>query len=215
MTDLKQYPQSVIEHNGTTYALARAGREKKLCVQGEATGFSGETTNGSLLCPLTAENAAALRDRLAWLNPVPLGVETSFGFGDRLGAATPGHIRSVEGTGIAPIFAQQSVRENDRIGRTPQEVVDDAMWGVVQMGWRDPWGADADHVKLVSDLPAFVAAGYTFYTIDPSDHVDNEAETDSLPALRTKVEALPWARLDTDLSRCKPTIWAPPSNWRG
>ncbi|MDE0080125.1 MAG: tagaturonate epimerase family protein, partial [Caldilineaceae bacterium] len=105
MTQLKQYPHSVIEQDGTTYALARDGRDKKLCVQGDATGFSGDIANGMLLCPLTAENAAALRRRLSWLNPVPLGVETSFGFGDRLGAATPGHIRSVEGTGIAPIFA--------------------------------------------------------------------------------------------------------------
>lgn len=210
MKHLKQYPQSVVEQDGTTYALARAGREKKLCVQGERGGFAGETANGMLVCPLTSENAAVLRDRLAWLNPVPLGVETSFGFGDRLGAATPGHIRSVLGTGIAPIFAQQSVRENDRIGRTPQEVVDDAMWGVVQMGWRDPWGADADHVKLVSDLPAFVAAGYTFYTIDPSDHVDNEAETDSLPALRSKVEGLPWARLGTDLDALRADYLAAP-----
>ena len=215
MTHLKQYPNSVIEQDGTTYTLARAGRDKKLCVQGDAAGFSGETTNGMLLCPLTAENAAVLRGRLTWLNPVPLGVETSFGFGDRLGAATPGHIRSVQGTGIAPIFAQQSVRENDRIGRTPQEVVDDAMWGVVQMGWRDPWGADADHVKLVSDLPAFVAAGYTFYTIDPSDHVDNEAETDSLPALRAKVEALPWARLNTDLDALRADYLAAPIELTG
>ena len=61
MTHLKQYPHSVIEQDGTTYALARAGRQKKLSVQGDTTGFTGETTNGMLLCPLTAENAAALR----------------------------------------------------------------------------------------------------------------------------------------------------------
>ena len=214
MTDLKQYPNSVVEQDGTTYALARDGRHRKLCVRGDISllrkNFSGEMTDGMLLCPLTAENAAALRGRLPWLNPVPLGVTASFGFGDRLGAATPGHIRSVVGTGIAPIFAQQSVRENDRIGRTPQQVLDDAMWGVVQMGWREPWGADADHVKLVSDLPAFVAAGYTFYTIDPSDHVDNDAQTDSLPALAAKVEALPWARLDTTLAALRSDYLAAP-----
>ena len=111
MTHLKRYPHSVVEQDGTTYALARAGRQKKLCVRGDTAGFSGDVEDGMLLCPLTAENADALRDRLAWLTPVPLGVKTSFGFGDRLGAATPGHIRSVQGTAIAPIFAQQSVRE--------------------------------------------------------------------------------------------------------
>lgn len=199
MTHLKQYPNSVVEQDGSTYALVWDGKRKKLAVQGDTRGFAGKTTDGMLLCALTAENAAMLRSRLPWLNPVPLGVMTSFGFGDRLGAATPGHIRSVENTGIAPIFAQQSVRENTRIGRTPQQVLDDAQWGIVQMGWRAPWGADADHVKLVSDLAAFVEAGYTFYTIDPSDHVDNEAQTDSLPTLRAKTEALPWQRLDTTL----------------
>lgn len=200
MTHLKQYPNSVVKQDGSTYALVWDGKRKKLAVQGDTRGFAGKTTDGMLLCALTAENAAMLRSRLPWLNPVPLGVMTSFGFGDRLGSATPGHIRSLENTGIAPIFAQQSVRENTRIGRTPQQVLDDAQWGIVQMGWRAPWGADADHVKLVSDLAAFVEAGYTFYTIDPSDHVDNEAQTDSLPTLRAKTEALPWQRLDTTLA---------------
>jgi hypothetical protein len=58
-----------------------------------------------------------------------LGLAPSFGFGDRLGLATPGHIAAVRGTGFAPVFAQQSVRENGRTGRTPQQVVDDARRG--------------------------------------------------------------------------------------
>ena len=56
----------------------------------------------------------------------PLGINPSFGFGDRLGLATPGHIAAVKDTKFAPIFAQQSVRENDRTGRSPQQVLDDA-----------------------------------------------------------------------------------------
>ena len=100
-------------------------------------------------------------------------------------------------TTIGPIYAQQSVRENARTGRTPQQVLDDAMWGVFQEGWRAPWGADADHVKEIADLAPFVAAGYTFYTIDPSDYVDNAAQTDAPDALRAKVDALPWDRLGT------------------
>ncbi len=59
----------------------------------------------------------------------PLSLTPSFGFGDRLGLATPGHIAAVRGTKFAPIFAQQSVRENARTGRTPQQVMDDAQAG--------------------------------------------------------------------------------------
>ena len=82
----------------------------------------------------------------------PLALSPSFGFGDRLGLATPGHIASVKGTKFAPIFAQQSVRENARTGRTPQQVMDDAKRAVEAAKWDGPWGADADHLKTVEDI---------------------------------------------------------------
>ena len=158
------------------------------------TGFEGarHAPDGALLCPLTPANARALRARLPWLNPAPLGLATSAGFGDRLGIATPGHVRALAGTAIAPVFAQQSVRENARTGRTPQAVLDDALWGAMQAGWRAPWGADADHLKTPDAVEPFVRAGYSFYTVDPSDHVDNAAQTDAPPCLAEKVAALPW-----------------------
>ena len=65
----------------------------------------------------------------------PLGLSPSFGFGDRLGLATSGHIAAVKGTKFAPIFAQQSVRENTRTGRTPQQVMDDAKRAVDAAKW--------------------------------------------------------------------------------
>jgi hypothetical protein len=53
------------------------------------------------------------------------------------GGATPGHVNAARRLpSIAPIFAQQSVRENARTGRTPQRVMDEAMWGLIQEGWR-------------------------------------------------------------------------------
>jgi hypothetical protein len=116
----------------------------------------------------------------------PLGLLPSFGFGDRLGLATTGHIAAVKGTKFAPIFAQQSVRENARTGRTPQQVIDDASRAVEAAGWDAPWGADADHLKTLDDLPSFVSAGYTLFTIDPGEHVDNAADTDPLPLLQEK-----------------------------
>ena len=125
----------------------------------------------------------------------PLGISQSFGFGDRLGLATPGHIAAVSGTNFAPIFAQQSVRENARTGRTPQQVMDDAKRAVDAAAWDASWGADADHLKTVDDIPPFVDAGYTFYTIDPGEHVDNAADGDSVATLQQKVAAMNWDEL--------------------
>jgi hypothetical protein len=127
----------------------------------------------------------------------PLSLSPSFGFGDRLGLATPGHIAAVRGSGLAPIFAQQSVRENARTGRTPQQVLDDARHAVEAAGWDAPWGADADHLKSPEDLPPFVRAGYTFFTVDPGAHVDNAAAGDPLPVLKAKAHDLDIEQLNS------------------
>jgi hypothetical protein len=127
----------------------------------------------------------------------PLGLSPSFGFGDRLGLATPGHIAALRHStvDIRPVFSQQSVRENARTGRTPQQVLDEAKRAVEAAGWDAPWGADADHLKTVEDLPPFVEAGYTFFTVDPGAHVDNAADTDSLPVLQEKARGQNWDEL--------------------
>ncbi|MGQ9492834.1 MAG: tagaturonate epimerase family protein [Anaerolineae bacterium] len=203
MNGLFIYPRSLVERAGTVFFLARAEQtgQKWLGIRGDVSGFEGmaQVANDTWICPLSAANASTLRARLLWLKPVPLGLQTSFGFGDRLGLATPGHVRAVRGTGIAPIFAQQSVRENTRTGRTPQQVLDEAMWGLFQEGWQQPWGADADHVKNAADFDPFIAAGYTFFTIDPGDHVDNEAQRASATELAVKVQNLPWDTLEDSL----------------
>lgn len=180
---------------GTRYALVDVNGTRQLLVEGNTSGLSGAVSGGGLLCPLSAANAAVLRGRLPWLKPQPLGTQTSAGFGDRLGIATPGHVAAVRGTGVAPIFAQQSVRENARTGRTPQGVLDDAMWGVLECDWRESWGADADHMKSLEHIQPFVAAGYTFYTIDPSDYVDDAADADDLDTLERKIARLDWETL--------------------
>ncbi|TVR19648.1 MAG: hypothetical protein EA396_12285 [Anaerolineaceae bacterium] len=196
--DLPLIATSHVSADGTHYALMiAADDQKKLVVYGDSAAFDGvvHPESGALLCRLTAHNARVLRERLAWLRPIPLGTRTSGGFGDRLGCATVGHLLATAGSGVMPVLAQQSVRENARTGRTPQQVLDDAMWGAFEFGWRDGWGADADHLKAVEDIPPFVEAGYTFYTIDPGDHVDDSADSDDLPTLKRKVTTLDWTAL--------------------
>lgn len=200
--DIPVYPRSTVEADVTIFSLVRAPKGKRLVVQGDGRGFEGEEHGSSLICPLTPANAVVLRERLPWLRPQPLGLKLSVGCGDRLGLATPGHVRAVRKAGnVAPILAQQSMRENARTHRSPQEVMDDAMWGVFQEGWREPWGADADHLKTTADVDLCVAAGYTFFTVDPGDHVDNEAHTAPLEVLKDKVHALPWSELEDSPSQ--------------
>jgi tagaturonate epimerase len=178
--------------------------DERLAVYGASVSatFEGETTShgeGQLLIgPRSAKNIHALRESLPWLQPRVLGLQTSAGFGDRLGVATPGHIQALRraGRGIAPIFAQQSMREMGRTRRTPRQVVDDATWGIFSNGWREKFGADADHLKTREDVDACLGVGYTFWTIDPGDEVDVEAETAPLDALSRKVTDLPWQALE-------------------
>src|SRR3972149_2675766 len=131
------------------------------------------------------------------LQPVPLGLRPSFGFGDRLGLATPGHVEAMRraGDGIAPIYRQQSIREMTRTNRSPETVMSDACDAVAAAGWTDEFGADADHLKTPADVDRTAAVGFTFFTIDPSDAVD--AKTDNYPedVLRDRYEEV---RDDTD-----------------
>ena len=164
--------------------------------------FDGERRESGgwtvLTAPVTPQNASALRQALPVLQPAPIGLATSAGFGDRLGLATPGHARALRavGGGIAPVFAQQSIREMTRTGRSAQQVIDDATWGALEAGWLDGYGADADHLKTTADATTCAAAGFTFFTIDPGEHVDNGADAASDADLRAAWDALPWGRLE-------------------
>jgi hypothetical protein len=209
LTGLAIYERSLTGLPQALLCLGRQGPRKRLvCLSASPDTLNlleGQTGPASLdgtelqctVGPTGPGNAAALRRLLPFLVARPFGLYQTAGCGDRLGLATPGHIRAIRRSTMRPILAQQSIRENARTGRTPQEVMDDAMWGVFQEGWRDGFGADADHLKTTADIDICAAAGYTFYTIDPGDSVDNAAQTASGGALDERVAALPWDVLDS------------------
>lgn len=124
--------------------------------------------------------------------PSPLGLASSFGFGDRLGFATPGHLAALNSAGgsIRGTFAQQSIREMTRTGRTPVQVMNDARKAVAESGYQAPWGADADHLKTPDDIRSTVDAGFVFFTLDPSEVVDQRADQDTHETLVTKFESI-------------------------
>lgn len=203
------YPTSVNRAGGAILFMAKKGREKRLGALAPQPSvldfhltFTTVEERGTKAylgwAMLDHANAEALRRAFPWVAPIRVGVRRSAGLGDRLGMATPGHIRAMRHVrGVAPVFAQQSIREMERTHRTPEEVMDAASWGVFQEGWRAGYGADADHLKTTADIDACLKAGFVMYTLDPRDHVDNAAHTDAFSVLRGKYEALPWEGLET------------------
>jgi hypothetical protein len=124
--------------------------------------------------------------------PVTLGIAASFGFGDRIGLATPGHVQAMKdaGHGILPIYPQQSIREMARTVRKPAEVMRDAMDAAIESGWDGPIGADADHLKTPEDVDRTAAVGFTFFTIDPSDDVDEKSDSYDEATLRSRFDEI-------------------------
>ncbi|MGE3821629.1 MAG: tagaturonate epimerase family protein, partial [Isosphaeraceae bacterium] len=133
-----------------------------------------------------------MSDAMTPPSPRTLGMAPSFGFGDRLGLATPGHVEALRRSGgsILPIFPQQSIREMARTSRSAVQVMNHALEGMASAGWSGPTGADADHLKTLADVDVTAAAGFTFFTIDPSEHVDPHADDHDESTLRARFEAL-------------------------
>jgi hypothetical protein len=197
-----EYPASRVEHDGATFWLEKGGDGKELVVAGAdrtvLDRFAGSADGDAFRAPANPDNAKALRSALPWLAPGLRGLQTTAGTGDRLGLATPGHVRAFkEISGIGPVFAQQSTREMGRCGRTPRDVLDDATWGAFQEGWTGGVGADADHQKTEESLSECAEAGFVFFTIDPGDAMDMAAHDDAAATVRAKAEALDLSSLGT------------------
>lgn len=194
-----------MKREGLEFSLTGVGGARRLRVSAPSAealsgfeGVAGESATGTVLDgPLSAANAAAVRTHVPSLRPQPIGLRTSVGVGDRLGLATPGQVRAFQrfGSGIVPIFAQQSAREMDRLGRTPQEVLDDATFGCLQAGWTGPVGADADHLKSIGEIDRCLDAGFTLFTLDPGEHVRHIEGS----VTARQLEDLPWEGLEDDL----------------
>lgn len=152
--------------------------------------------------PLTGLNTEALRENCEWCRPHRVGAGDSFGFGDRLGLANPGHLRALKGSSLRPVIAQQSVRELQRTRRQPEDVMDAATAAVFQEGYRGIWGADGDHLKTAMDVRRLARAGFTMFTFDPGEFVDHEADYLAEASARDRAMSLPEAVLGGTVAQC-------------
>ena len=171
------YPSSVQHIDGAVVCMIRQGEERAVAVfNRDSLGFSGHSfhsgQNRVRLCPLNHNNAVHLRKRVAFTGPSALRDRAvTFGVGDRLGIATPGHIRVLRQFEVSPVLAQQSPRELELAGRTYSDIVDPVTWAVFQEGYNEPWGADGDHLKTVEWVKEAQSLGCTMITADLTDYI--------------------------------------------
>jgi hypothetical protein len=208
---LEVYPRSVRWLDDEAIVLGVADGEKVLVaispgLYGRAAlDFEGATLDiGDRIrvrrCPMNHHNAEVVRDLFEFTRPVLIGAADSFGFGDRLGLAGPAHIRAVRGSSFRAVLAQQSIRELERTGRTPDEVMDGATWAVLREGYTEGFGSDADHLKTPEHIDRMASAGFTMFTIDPGDHVQNGVDRLSASELNAAAATLPWEVLEDTLA---------------
>ena len=183
--------------------LVSVDGRKVLTVPPAVDGFEGPVVDrgGDRLRLVTPTPAVAvrLREIVPTLRPRPLGpAGRSFGFGDRLGLATPGHVRALRAVGDPPaaVLAQQSARELERTGRSFEDVLAAATWGAIETGWSCGYGADADHLRTEAEVVRAVRAGFTMVTLDPSSHADLNAARATGSDLESRVRDLPWEALE-------------------
>ena len=139
--------------------------------------------------PKTFANGNVLRKLFSWTAPAPvLREKRSFGCGDRLGIAGPGHIRVFEKYDAYPIFAQQSIRELNLTNRTYEDVLDCATFSVFREGYKDGFGADGDHLKQPEDVKYALSLNFTMITLDCSDHIRNDVDAMSDDEVNAAVE---------------------------
>jgi hypothetical protein len=180
--------KSIHKAGSSTVFMAKEGNETVIIAAGKdaaALGFQGkELEDGKFKIPLTHENALVLRKLFPFTAPTRvLRKDRSFGVGDRLGIAAPGHIKVFERYDAYPVFAQQSIRELNLTNRTYEDVLDTVSFAVFREGFTKGFGADGDHLKTVKDVEYALSLGFSMITLDCSDHIKNDVTGQNAPPL--------------------------------
>jgi hypothetical protein len=108
----------------------------------------------------------------------------SFGMGDRFAHQAKAQLQAVmlaasRGVQVTPVW-NKSNREHAIIGSKPASVRAAAEKAVAELGWKEPWHVDADHIRLET-VDAFLDSS-DFFTIDVADSIGRPASEKALRA---------------------------------
>jgi hypothetical protein len=169
------YKKSIHTIGNTTVGMQQSHDGDVLVVSGPNPGFSGIKQGEVLIAPQSHENAVLLRGIFPFTAPKPVLLhKRTIGLGDRLGIATPGHIRVFAQFDAVPVFAQQSIRELNLTNRSFADVLDAATFAVFREDFQRGYGADGDHLKTESEIEYALSNGFTGITLDCSEYIRND-----------------------------------------
>ena len=174
------YPNSVNTYLNGHIFMATIDHEDVLVATHEAASvFHGKAHHFDdiefRIVSLNHEHATIIRDLFPFTAPIKvLDKKRSFGLGDRLGIAGPGHLDVFKKYDAYPILAQQSIRELSLTNRKYEDVLDAATFAVFKEGYKDGFGADGDHLKKPEEIEYALSLGFSMITLDCSDYIRND-----------------------------------------
>jgi hypothetical protein len=178
--DCRLYKKSLYLRDKVLYFIARLNNEKSLFLVSKQKFSSQFKENIQKIekfhiqkVEFNYENSLILKKLFPFTSPISLrNKKTTFGCGDRLGLATPGHIRAAEKFDIYPVLAQQSIRELNLTNRTYNQVTSDVVFLVFQEGFERGYGADGDHLKTFKDIDIALKAEMPMITLDLTEFIN-------------------------------------------
>ncbi len=202
--DTKVYKNSLYKNNDILYFIAKKESKKSLYLMSKKdfkSEFNSQIRNIDevyiQIVEINFENSQILKKIFPFTAPISLrDKKTTFGCGDRLGLASPGHIRACLNYDIYPVLAQQSIRELNLTKRTYNEVTARAAFLVFQEGFERGYGADGDHLKTIDDIDVALQAGMPMITLDLSEVMNADAADWSEDKINEAFEKLDSAEKD-------------------
>ena len=154
---------------------------------------SGKVKNITVdVMELNPNNAAVVRRYLKWTGPQAQGGKgISIAFSDWMGcagayAAVPFKLRQAR-----PVLVDYAAANADILKRNFLEAVDTATWGVLELGYKEGYGANAAGLKTEEEIVKALLYGYSMIGFDCSDKIDSKIEAMTSEEVAAKYNQLP------------------------
>ena len=202
ITQGKVVTESVSEVQGAWLALVdtEAGRVLACAYKGEcqfAALFAKKESaqSGGLnvdVMELNPNNAAVVRRYLKWTAPqAQNGKGISVAFSDWLGDAAAYAAPQFKLRQARPVLVDYAAANADILKRNFLEAVDTATWGVLELGYKEGYGANAAGLTTEEEIVKALLYGYSMIGFDCSDKIDTKIEALNADEVAGKYNQLP------------------------